>query len=116
MKGKAHQSYKAKDGKSFITAADINQNAIVEKALAENEEKYRTLFDRNRDSITIFRFNADGDPDNFIETNPATTEIFGYTKQELLSLNIKDLELAAYKVKKNRIETLKSKGNIDFET
>ncbi|MES2574755.1 MAG: PAS domain S-box protein [Bacteroidota bacterium] len=118
MKNKASKSYKAiKDGKqSSISTTDISQNTIVERALAENEEKYRTLFDRNRDSITIFRLDSDGDPGNFIEANPATTEIFGYTRQELMSLNIKSLEFASYKVKRNRIEILKSNGNMDFET
>lgn len=104
------------DEQCFITAIDITKRKTAEKYLQQNEEKYRTLFDTNRDSITIFRFTPDGKPGNFIEANAATTELFGYTKQELMSMTIRDVESISQKIRKKRIETLQSDGKVDFES
>ena len=60
--------------------------------LSANEEKYRVLFESNRDSVTLFRIDSEGSPSQFIEANPATTELFGYTQKELLSMSINDFE------------------------
>lgn len=84
--------------------------------LSTNEDKYQIFFDSNRDSITIFRFDIDGKPGNFIETNPATTKLFGYTKKEILSINIKDIEIKSDKTPKERMSILKSQGSLTFET
>ena len=100
----------------FITAVDITKRKNIEKELQENEEKYRTLFDSNRDSITIFRFTTDGKPGNFIETNAATIELFGYTKEELMALSVRDVESISQKIRKQRVVTLQSDGKVDFET
>lgn len=88
----------------------------AEEATNTSEEKYHTLFDANKDSITIFRIGKDGKPGNFIEINPATTELFGFTKKELLTMNVRDLESISDKKRKSRIEDLLAKGRIDFET
>lgn len=116
MKNKAPQSYNPIEDKEKIPAAAINQNTTAAMALAENEEKYRTLFNSNRDSITIFKLDAEGKVRNCIEANPATTEIFGYTKRELLSFNIKELESSSEAVREERRKVIKAKGKIDFET
>ena len=97
-------------------ARNITKRLQIEESVKENEEKYRTLFDSNRDSITIFRLNAEGKAENFIEANAATTEIYGYTKEELMNMNPKDLEPLTQKISKQRIETLLDNGRLDFET
>jgi len=100
----------------FITAVDISKRKAVEKELRENEEKYHTLFDSNRDSITIFRLDSEGKAKNFIETNAAATAIYGYTKEELMTMNVRDLEPISQKTRKQRIETLLANGRLDLET
>ncbi|MBC7845022.1 MAG: PAS domain S-box protein [Flavobacterium sp.] len=95
---------------------NITKRIKSEKSLRTKEDKYHTLFDSNRDSITIFRFNPDGKPDNFIKINQASTELFDYTKKELLAMNVSDLESFSTKTMKERIETILTKGKIDFET
>ncbi|WP_281299176.1 PAS domain S-box protein [Flavobacterium limnophilum] len=99
-----------------ITAVDISKRKKAEEDLKINKEKYQTIFDSNRDSITIFRLTPDGRNDKFIEVNEASTEIFGYSKQELLSMTTRDLEHVTAKKMKTRMETLLSNGKIDFET
>jgi PAS domain S-box-containing protein len=85
-------------------------------ALKESEDKYHALFKSNRDSITIFRINSDGNLGNFIEANEATTELFGYSEQELTHLNVNDLESVSPLERKEIIKTLLANGKIDFET
>lgn len=95
---------------------NITKRIEREKSLSVSEDKYHTLFDSNRDSITIFRINPNGNPDNFIDANQATTDLFGYTKQDLMSLSVTDLESVCPETRKTRVETLQSDGSIDFET
>jgi PAS domain S-box-containing protein len=81
-----------------------------------NQNKYSILFDSNRDSITIFRINPAGTPTNFIEANQATTELFGYSRYELLTMNIDAIEEVDAQVKQARIDTILQQGKADFET
>ncbi len=97
-------------------ARNITKRIQDEENILVSEEKYRTLFDTNRDSVTVFRLDSDGKPGNFIVANNATTEIFGYTNEELLSMTIKKLEPASVKKRKERIALLLSKKSLDFET
>jgi PAS domain S-box-containing protein len=76
-------------------------------------ENCKTLLDLNRDSITIFRISDDGVISNFIEANLATTELFGYTRAELLSLSILTLNLFS---NKDLIKTLQTQDKISFTT
>jgi PAS domain S-box-containing protein len=92
-----------------------NPKTAIEN-LSANEDKYHVLFESNRDSITIFRIDSEGNPSNFIEANPATTELFGFTQRELLSMSIDDFETLPKNETKSRIKILQSKGTLDFET
>jgi len=66
---------------------DITARKRVEKALRDSETRYRTLFEVHADGILI----ADVDTKELLYTNPAIQQIFGYTKEELLSMTMKDL-------------------------
>ena len=81
-----------------------------------NNDKYRIFFDSNRDSITIFRLDTEGNPGKFIETNQATTALFGYTKKELLSLSVIDIEITPENIRQARINSFLKQGKTDFET
>lgn len=65
---------------------DITQSKIAEKALKESETKYRMLMDQASDGIYLS--NGKG---NIVEANPKACEMLGYTLNEILALNIKDL-------------------------
>jgi PAS domain S-box-containing protein len=51
-------------------------------ALAESEEKYRQLFESESDAVMIF----DAETRQFEDANPATLNLFGYSKAEFLAL------------------------------
>ena len=100
----------------LISMQDISLYKKVETEKFLSEEKYRTLFESSRDSITIFRFGKDGKPGNFIEANPITTTLFGYSKKELLTMSVLDIEIISDRKRKARIKKLIANGKDDFET
>jgi two-component system cell cycle sensor histidine kinase/response regulator CckA len=61
-------------------------NLEREKRLRESEEKFRTLFEESKDVIYIM--SAD---QRLVDINRAGCELFGYSKEELLSLDIVDI-------------------------
>ncbi|HZG86835.1 PAS domain S-box protein [Paenibacillus sp.] len=64
-------------------AKDITDKVRAEKELEVSEQRYRSLFERNPDAVFSF------DPEGKILTyNKRTTEISGYTKEELLGRSI----------------------------
>ena len=94
----------------------MKSKEIATKTISIKDDKYRLFFDSNRDSITIFRLDSDGNPGNFIEANLATTALFGYTKKELLSISVLDIEIIPQKIREARINALLLHGKTDFET
>jgi PAS domain S-box-containing protein len=107
----------SEDGEQFlVTMDDISQIKKVETEIKISEEKYRTLFESNRDSITIFRIDKEGKPGLFIEANPVTKSIFGYSKKDLLALSVADIEIDSDEKRKERIAILLSEGRVNFET
>lgn len=65
---------------------DITERKNTEKALLESENKYRTLVEQASDGIHTYDPNG-----NFLEVNSKLCEMLGYTSEELLQLNVKDL-------------------------
>ncbi|SDB92850.1 PAS domain S-box protein [Williamwhitmania taraxaci] len=61
---------------------DLTNLLEKERELAESEEKYRSLFDTSIDSIVVF----ETDTLNIIDTNPAFSKQYGYTREEILGL------------------------------
>ena len=60
----------------------------MERALRESEEKYRAFFNTAKDSIFI-----NDETGKFIDVNPAACESLGYSKEELLKLSNKEIDL-----------------------
>ena len=66
-------------------ARDISERYEAAKALQENEEKYRTLFEDSRDAIFIC------DPrGKLIDVNQSMLDLFGYARSEMVQLSFWD--------------------------
>ncbi len=64
---------------------DITEKKLSEIALKESEEKYRELIEQSADGILIVNDNYD-----IILVNNYICDLLGYSKEEILKLNVKD--------------------------
>jgi len=62
------------------------QRVRMEEALRASEERYRTLFEGSRDAIYITI--RDG---TFVDANQSALDLFGYTREEMITLNARQL-------------------------
>jgi PAS domain S-box-containing protein len=89
---------------------------IAKIAAEESEERYRTLFNANKDCITLFSI-TDDIPSKFINCNDAAPQMLGYTKEEMLNLTIFDVDVSCTPdVIGAHIKQLTDTGQLNFET
>ena len=68
------------------SGVDLTGREKAQIEIKENEKKYRSLFEQASDPILITDFSG-----NFTDVNGSFCKLFGYTKKELLRMNIKSL-------------------------
>ena len=73
-----------REGKWVII--ESSERKRTEEGLRESEEKYRNLFEESRD--TIYITTKEG---KFIDINQAGLELFGYTEEGLMKLNVQEI-------------------------
>jgi len=80
------------------------------QVLRENEKKYRTLFEESRDAIFICDRTGE-----MIDANQAMLDLFGYTRPEMLKMNIWDTSVNPEDVARF-VEAMDDTGSVrDFE-
>ncbi len=67
--------------------AEIAERTRIEKELRESEQRYRLLFERNPNSMWVF----DVQTLQFLAVNEAAIHHYGYSREEFLSMTIKDI-------------------------
>lgn len=70
---------------------DISKRKKTEEALEENKERYQTYAELSFDAI--FEIDLDG---QIIDCNGRACELFGYTRDELLAMNVRELTPEKY--------------------
>jgi two-component system cell cycle sensor histidine kinase/response regulator CckA len=65
---------------------DITERKLSEKQLMASEIKYRTLFNSLVDAVSILDMEG-----RFLEVNDAYVERLGYSSEELLNMNVRDI-------------------------
>ncbi len=96
-------------GRAFLHAIwrDITERKRTAEALKESERKFRTLFESANDAIFIIDLEG-----NFIDINRIAYERLGYTKEEMMSMSISQLDSPQYaSTVALRIEQLKKDGH-----
>jgi PAS domain S-box-containing protein len=72
--------------KWLVAAIDITEMKKTEKAMRESEEKYKAMMDYSSDAILLADLEG-----NFTECNKRAEELFGYSQDQILKLNVKDI-------------------------
>jgi len=82
-------SYIEYDGKpaDMGIIRDITERKQIETALQKSEQKFRDIFNNSNDSIIIY--DLDG---SIIEVNEVACEFTGYSRDEMLSMSVMDLD------------------------
>ena len=69
------------------THADITDRKKAEEDLRRSEERFRSLIDQAADAIFVHDFNG-----RFLEVNQQACNALGYTRDELLSMSVSDVD------------------------
>jgi len=77
------------------TVEDISDRKQAQDKLRESEDKYRQLFENESDAVMIF----DAETLRFEDANPATLNLYGYSKDEFLLLTAEDISAEKEKTK-----------------
>lgn len=70
-------------GLSFAIAHDITDRKLREQELRASEQKFRSYIDNAPNGIFVADANG-----NYVDTNPAASDITGYSRDELLNMNL----------------------------
>lgn len=73
------------------TIQDITERKLIETALQKSEQKFRTFFNHSNDPTLIY--DLDG---AILEVNDIVCEFTGYSRDELLTISIMDLDSSEY--------------------
>ena len=75
-------------GQNFMisTVQDVTEKRMAQKKTEENEKKFRAIFENSLTAIMV----ADDDG-NYLSVNKAAENVFGYSREELLTMNVGDL-------------------------
>ncbi len=92
-------------------AREITEQKKLEKALNRSEKKFHTLFDSTADALFIVDMNG-----NFVDVNRTAYERLGYTKEEIMSMNLRQLDAPGFRSGiPGRVEQIKKRGCGIFE-
>jgi PAS domain S-box-containing protein len=91
-----------KDAQGSVTGAigvamDITERENAENAMRESEEKYRNLFDLESDALALI----DIENRNMLDVNASFIKLYGYTKEEILCMEITDFSAEPDKTEKS---------------
>ncbi len=90
----------------LISTTDVTRRKISERKLVDKEQNYRALFNFSPGGIMLEDYEG-----NILDANPAMCNMLGYSKNELIGMNITQLSPPKYhqKIKKNISYLMKNK-------
>ena len=65
----------------------ITERKRAELAIRESEQRFRTLFEKANDAIFL-----ENERDEIVEVNERACALLGYSRQELLTMKVSDLQ------------------------
>ncbi|WP_340818677.1 PAS domain S-box protein [Methanolobus sp. WCC4] len=95
----------------FELAVDIHKEKMSQKSLRESEEKYKTYVNVSPHPIFVIDFHG-----NYVDVNPAACKVTGYSRKEILKMNLSDfLEPTNKRYYLELFKKLQSEGHISGE-
>ncbi len=82
-------------GGIVLVCRDITDRKRAEEKLRESGQRYRRLFENESDAVMTF----DAETLQFEDANQATLDLYGYTKEEFLTLKVVDISAEKEKTK-----------------
>ena len=106
-----------RDSKQEITGTlgifwDVTERKQIEEALKKSELQYKNLFDQANDAILIF----DPESEAILAVNNQACQTYGYAKEELAGMSLKQLARDAESKKDRVSEILRTREHNSFET
>lgn len=100
------------DGSTIVINADISESKRLEEAIRISESKYRSLFEEASDSILLLDIDSGG----VVDANMRAADKLGYSREELLSLTIFQLNHeASLEDFRRRIRQIRDSVTATFE-
>jgi len=95
------------------TVIDITERKRAEAALRESEERYRTLFEKANDAVFL-----ENERDEIVEVNQRACALLGYSRDELLSMKVSDLQAPEVRGQVGSVvgDEIEKYGGAAFET
>lgn len=96
----------------LVILQDVTEQKKALEALKKSEERFRTLFEMANDGIFILDMNG-----NILDVNRTAYSRLGYTKEEMLSMNIAQLTTPRFSARvAGRVERVRREGQAVFES
>ena len=80
--------YKISPNEIVAVFEDVTERKLAEEKLGESEKKYRDLINGMNDTVWVIDFDT-----TILDVNNAASNYLGYTRDELLSMNISDVDV-----------------------
>jgi PAS domain S-box-containing protein len=86
----ARRHFRAEKASREALEQEIARREVTEQTMKESERRYRTLFESAMDAILIFEAGG-ADDGRTVAANNAAAQMHGYTMEEVLTLNARDI-------------------------
>lgn len=75
-----------------LVVHDLTKMKRILHALKESEKKYKELFNKANDAIFLYKLSKNRICHNFMEVNDIACKTLGYSRKELLNMNVLDIK------------------------
>ena len=106
-----HQNAAGKIVGVVSSVLDVTARHLMDEAQRRSEEQFRTIFDNVGDAVAIYEPSGD-----FVEVNRVLCERLGYSRDELLSMSVLDIDAPeSASLLQGRVERIFNEGLALFE-